>query len=176
MKQQGKEGASFQGIIGVRWKKGVFLLSLCLCVMFSIFTPFVTKAIYSYLFRDILSFSTFLLFSTQNKTIAVISFSLFLNSVFISSLILNPYLSMFLVHSVFPVAKKSTLYANEMCSFVYLPVYIIYNHRTLYMGTSVNRQQPHFTFFINISILVMACLAKCSYPITTKFRKVMPIA
>ena len=71
MKQQGKEGASFQGIIGVRWKKGVFLLSLCLCVMFSIFTPFVTKAIYSYLFRDILSFSTFLLFSTQNKTIVI---------------------------------------------------------------------------------------------------------
>lgn len=83
------------------------------------------------------------------------------------------YLRFVRCKSVIP--QKIIVY-NEMLRSVHQPRFLYHNHRTLYMGSSVKRQQPHFTFFINISNLVMAYLAKCSYPITTKFGKVMPIA
>jgi len=79
------------------------------------------------------------------------------------------------VHCKSVILQKIIVY-NEMLRSVYQPWFLYHNHRTLYMGSSVKRQQPHFTFFINASIFVMAYLAKCSYTITTKFGKVMPSA
>ncbi len=195
MKQQGKQGASYHGIIGIRWKNDIIILSLWLCVLFYEFISSFTKALCLFLICILLFSSAFFLFPLPHIAIAAL-LSLSTNSVFSLSSIYYTISSMplvtkfsisplivvifnvLLVSSVAPVimlinssilsvvlafsvANKSSLCDIEMQARFFLPVYINYNHRTLYKITA-EKTASAFHFLALLSKTIMACL---DYPL-----------
>jgi len=159
------EVATFSGVKVSQCLKSIFCLSGNLCLSAII--------LFSFIFTLVYSFSPF---PTQCSSITKIVFSIssYLLTIFNVHYLL---LTFFSVVSVVSVAKKSTLYTNEMQPAVFLPVYFSYNHRTLYEVTLAKTAVPfHLPFQYSKSNLAFPYLP-LNKPQTLSFKtKVMPSA
>ena len=144
------EVATFSGVKVSQCLKSIFCLSGNLCLSAIILFSFIFTLVYS-----------FPPFPTQCSSITKIVFSIssYLLSIFNVHYLL---LTFFSVASVVSVAKKSTLYTNEMQPAVFLPVYFSYNHRTLYRTTSAETAHSfHFLYHLSKSIKALLCQPLC---------------
>lgn len=160
--------ATFSGVKVSQCLKSIYYLRGNLYLSAIILFFFLSNAVYPFFILLVkYSFIVNILFTLNSHLFPIFNIPFFILTFF----------SLFSVASVVSVAKKSTLYTNEMQPAVFLPVYFSYNHRTLYEVTLAKTAVPfHLPFQLSKSNLAFPFLPLIK-PRTLSFKtKVMPSA